>query len=185
MFKFQQIVVLSLFFALFYSGITSCSDDNIEVNPIDTTSVDTTLQDTVDEQDTVDTTTTEPVFYYKEPLRPFPYYATYTDAVIKPQTPQNEMDAKVISFYRAWRSRYLKAFNDTMYYVHYTREYHVGNAVSCSEGHGFGMVITVLMAGVDSTSYDDFIKLYKMTPWQYEILTKFLRGIGKKAALKI
>jgi len=158
MLNFRHIVILCLFFTLTYLSITGCNDDNIVIpEKKDTTVVDTTHKDT----NSQDTTTYTPVFYYKQPLRPFPYHTNYTDAVIKPQTAQNEMDAKVISFYRAWRSRYLKAFNDSMYYVHYTREYHVGNAISCSEGHGFGMVITALMAGVDTTSYDDFIKLYK------------------------
>lgn len=103
----------------------------------------------------------EPEFHYKEPLRPFPQHADYYSEVILPSIEQSVMDNKVISFYRNWRNRYLKTFQDSMAYVHYTLEYQVGDAISCSEGHGFGMVITALMAGTDSTSYNDFIQLYK------------------------
>ncbi len=103
----------------------------------------------------------EPEFYYKEPLRPFPQHAQYYSDVILPNIEQSVMDNEVISFYRQWRTRYLKTFNDSMAYVHYTLEYQVGDAISCSEGHGFGMVITALMAGVDTTSYNDYLKLYR------------------------
>ncbi len=100
-------------------------------------------------------------FLYKEPQRPFPQHQQYYSEVILPNVEQSVMDNKTITFYRQWRNRYLKTFHDSMAYIHYTREYSVGNAISCSEGHGFGMVITVLMAGTDTTAYNDFIKLYR------------------------
>lgn len=102
----------------------------------------------------------EKVFYYAEPQKPFPQRIDYSQGVILPQISRQEMESKVVSYYKEWRERYLKALNDTQYYVYYTLEYKVDDAISCSEGHGFGMVITALMAGVDSTSYDDYIKLY-------------------------
>lgn len=121
-----------------------------------------TLNVIVDSSDSLDTDPLVPIppFYYLNPLKPFPQHSQYAQGVILPQVEREEMDAKVISFYRQWRSRYLRALNDTQYYVYYTLEYKVNNAISCSEGHGFGMVITALMAGVDTTSYDDYIKLY-------------------------
>lgn len=100
-------------------------------------------------------------FLYVEPTYPFPNGNTYNAHVILPQVDQANMNETVIEFYKQWKNRYLKSFNDSMSYVHYTLEYEVGDAISCSEGHGFGMLITVLMAGVDSTSFDDFIKLYR------------------------
>ncbi len=103
----------------------------------------------------------KPEFLYKEPQRPFPQHQQYYSEVIMPNVEQSVMDAKVISFYRQWRNKYLKTFHDSMAYVHYTLEYSVGNAISCSEGHGFGMVITALMAGADTTAYNDYIKLYR------------------------
>lgn len=103
----------------------------------------------------------EPEFLYKEPQRPFPQHTNYSTNTINPTVDQATMDATVINFYKQWRHRYLKTFNDSMAYVHYTLEYSVGDAISCSEGHGFGMLITVLMAGADSNAYNDFIKLYR------------------------
>lgn len=150
--KLQTFVFLISFPICFLFG-NSCSKESpiVVETPIDTL-------DTIDAIDTI--AVVLPPYYFEHAQKPFPQHTSYAKGVITPERNQNDMDEAVVNYYRKWRTRYLKALNDTQYYVHYTLEYKVGNAISCSEGHGFGMVITALMAGVDTTSYDDFIKLY-------------------------
>lgn len=99
--------------------------------------------------------------------RPFPQHTAYYSGVIKPNNvTQEDMDNAVKSFYDAWKARYLvtvSGSNPTQKYVYYNKEGYSSpsNAVSCSEGHGYGMLITVLMAGYDANAKADFDALYR------------------------
>ena len=141
-----------LFFSLIFIVIiifSMCNEDT------DITNITPKIEDTI----SIDTTGIV-IGYFYEAKKPFPQHVDYSDNIILPNISRDVMDQKAISYYNQWKSRYIKSFNENQKYVHYTREYQVGNAISCSEGHGFGMLITVLMAGNDSLSYDTYIKLY-------------------------
>lgn len=150
---FCGFLALTLIYQL--SSCTKSDPIEPETPASDTTPTNDTIPgDTLDEEPS-------PTFLYIEPLKPFPQRVTYHSDVILPDVTRDELDEKTIDFYFAWKKRYLKPFTDSMLYVHYTLEYQVGDAISCSEGHGFGMLITVLMAGADSCSYNDYVKLYR------------------------
>lgn len=173
MFKLLQYSVLFLIAYSFSFCLFSCQKDNNTDNnslkPVDSLPIDTVPVDTVPIDTTkpwVDTTTTP--FYIKQPKLPFPQNAVYASGVNLPTEDEGTRTQKVINFYKEWKKRYLRTFtygdsirgNDTLKYVYYTLEHKVGDAITCSEAHGFGMLISVLMAGADTTAYDDFIKLY-------------------------
>lgn len=97
------------------------------------------------------------------PLYPFPQHATYTPGSIKPNhIDQDELDRAVESFYDTWKSTYLtQGCGEGRYYVYMTTATGGGeNSISTSEGHGYGMVITALMAGYDPQAQEIFDGLY-------------------------
>jgi len=155
--KLTTLILLLLLYSFLNATLWGCKKNDLVLPniPTDTTAIDSNYSNL---RDAMGISTK---FLYKEPQRPFPFGNTYNSGVILPDIPIDSRNNRVIEFYHKWRSRYLKTFDDSMCYIHYTLEYEVGDAISCSEGHGFGMVITVLMAGVDSTQYNDFIKLYR------------------------
>lgn len=97
--------------------------------------------------------------------RPFPQHTTYKAGSIKPNiVSQAQLDQTVQQFYNEWRTRYLRqpANQPNQYYVFYNLEggSTPANAVSVSEGHGYGMMATVFMAGYDPKAKDYFDGLY-------------------------
>ena len=101
--------------------------------------------------------------------RPFPQHTTYHVGSIKPNNVnQAAMDTSVKRFYDAWKARYLvtvPGISPTQKYVFYNKEGYSSpsNAVSCSEGHGYGMLITVFMAGYDPEAKSNFNSLYRFS----------------------
>ncbi|TPG71663.1 hypothetical protein EEL32_10680 [Brevibacillus laterosporus] len=84
------------------------------------------------------------------------------------------MDYDVRRIYDEWKARYLtkNPKESDQYYVFYNLEKTVEpeNAVSSSEGHGYGMLATVVMAGHDSnakTYFDGLYRFYKAHPSVY------------------
>lgn len=85
-----------------------------------------------------------------EPKRPFPQHTTYAAGSIKPShRTQAELDKAVRDAYRLWKISYLKTGCGA-------GRSHVdpgagvpGGATAVSEGQGYGMLITALMAGAD------------------------------------
>ena len=123
----------------------------------------------------------EPIYFYTQipaPVqqmtvaRPFPQHTSYTQGVIQPNNvSQEQMDNDVRRIYDEWKARYLvQAENQPdQYYVFYNKEQIIepSNAVSCSEGHGYGMLATVLMAGYDDDAkvyFDGLYRFYKAHP---------------------
>ncbi|WP_437349405.1 glycosyl hydrolase family 8 [Paenibacillus humicus] len=95
--------------------------------------------------------------------RPFPQHTAYTAGTIKPtNVTQSAMDSSVQSKWNTWKSNYLKTAGSGKYYVKYND---AGETVS--EAHGYGMLLTVLMAGADSsakTYFDGLYAYYKAHP---------------------
>jgi endoglucanase len=98
--------------------------------------------------------------YSQNVSRPFPQHAQYYPGVITPNhISPKEMDDSVISFYRQWKSRYIKKSNcsDDFYVWSENAGYH---HECVSEGQGYGMIIVALMAGIDSSAQTTFDGLF-------------------------
>jgi endo-1,4-beta-D-glucanase Y len=109
--------------------------------------------------------------FSQAPSKPFPQHVTYTAGSIKPNiVTQNAMDKKVKSFYIKWKNRYLvNGCAPDEYYVFYNFEGFADppDAICVSEGQGYGMIITALMAGYDANAkiiFDGLYNYYKSHP---------------------
>lgn len=95
--------------------------------------------------------------------RPFPQHTTYTSGSIKPNhVTQTAMDEAVKSKWNSWKASFLKPAGTGQYYVKYNS---AGETVS--EAHGYGMILTVMMAGADAnaqTYFDGLYRYYKAHP---------------------
>ncbi len=96
---------------------------------------------------------------------PYPQHTDYAGVHIKPLNySQSELDDLAASFYTEWRHEYIK--NDCA-----ENEYYVAfggnNTICVSEGLGYGMVITAIMAGFDEGArsyFDGMYRFYKSHP---------------------
>jgi endo-1,4-beta-D-glucanase Y len=99
------------------------------------------------------------------PFRPFPQHVAYLSGTIKPNNvTQITMDSAVQSKWNTWKSNYLKPAGTGKYYVKFNS---AGETVS--EAHGYGMLLTVIMAGYDAsakTYFDGLYNYYKAHPSQ-------------------
>lgn len=109
--------------------------------------------------------------FSQAPSKPFPQHVTYTVGSIKPNiVTQTAMDKKVKSFYIKWKNRYLvNGCAPDEYYVFYNFEGFADppDAICVSEGQGYGMIITALMAGYDANAkiiFDGLYNYYKSHP---------------------
>ena len=112
------------------------------------------------------------------PARPFPQHATYAAGCIRPSvaTP-TQMDAVVADFYDTWKTRYLHAGCEPgQMYVFYNDTGDNGDAIAVSEGHGYGMVLTALMAGHDPDAHAEFDALFAFFRAHPSELTPELMG---------
>jgi hypothetical protein len=103
------------------------------------------------------------------PSRPFPQHMVYQGGTILPnRISRSAMDDTVRSFYRQWKKHYiLPGCTEGEAYVWF--EGTSGDNICVSEGQGYGMMITALMAGFDSTAqdtYDQLYRFYKFHPSQ-------------------
>ena len=101
-----------------------------------------------------------PKYYSRNSKMPYPRHVQYNSGVILPNINQSVMDNKVLSYYYGWKNNYIRTMHDTLKYVLYTTEQRADNAVTVSEAHGYGMIITALMAGADNDAYDTFVRMY-------------------------
>ncbi len=97
-----------------------------------------------------------------ETLKPTTYYT----GTIKPnQVPQIQLDRSVTSFYTEWKRKFVKNVLDkSQSFVSFEG---TGGKQCVSEGQGYGMIITVLMAGFDGEAqhtYDRLYNYYKAHP---------------------
>lgn len=97
--------------------------------------------------------------------KPFPQHTTYAAGTIKPsKVTQADLDRAVVEFYRGWKARYLRSTaGGAQRYVFCNAEksFTPTQTHSVSEGHGYGMLATVLMAGADPEAKADFDGLYR------------------------
>lgn len=96
---------------------------------------------------------------------PFPQDLTY-HGCIKPAIPQVVMDRQVETYYDYWKSKYLKDNLHSLPGGYYIKGHITGSAngfkpLGSSEGMGYGMVITALMAGYDLNAQTYYNSLYK------------------------
>jgi len=94
-----------------------------------------------------------------QPAMSFPQHCPYTKGTIKPNhLPQQQLDKQVEVFYDQWKKRYVKpGCNPGQSYIWFERK----GKECVSEGQGYGMIITVLMAGYDKNAQDTFNGLYQ------------------------
>jgi len=93
------------------------------------------------------------------PRRPFPQHTTYAPGTIKPNNvPQQQLDDSVMFFYDRWKARYLK--HDCTTDQYYVFDDEQAPMICVSEGQGYGMLITTIMAGYDSNAQTYFNGLY-------------------------
>lgn len=98
--------------------------------------------------------------------KPFPQQASFAGITKPNHLSQSQLNADVIAYYNSWKSSYLKNNLSSLpggYYVkgEITGEPGGYKALGSSEGQGYGMLITVLMAGYDpnaKTIYDGLFK---------------------------
>jgi len=97
--------------------------------------------------------------------RPFPRALKFAGC-IKPAVLQATMNSTVAGYYTAWKKEYLKKSNGVTsgggYYVDMKGTVSTESAKSTSEAHGYGMIIMVLMAGLDDSAKIYFDGLYNM-----------------------
>jgi len=95
------------------------------------------------------------------PARPFPQHTVYCQGAILPNhVSRAEMDDSVGSFYRQWKERYIREScvpGESYVWFEGTK----GSNICVSEGQGYGMVITALMAGSDPDAQATFDALYR------------------------
>ena len=90
-------------------------------------------------------------------MKPFPQQVNYA-GVIKPNhVTQESLNASVRSYYDNWKKKYLKNDLSSLPGGYYVKGEITGDAdgfkpLGTSEGQGYGMIITVLMAGYDSNA---------------------------------
>lgn len=87
--------------------------------------------------------------------RPFPQEQTWENCIKPTNHSQEDLNNDIKSFYDHWKSNYLTEANTVGYYIQGDNTGGSAADKGTSEGHGYGMVITALMAG-----YDDQAKTY-------------------------
>lgn len=95
--------------------------------------------------------------------RPFPQHTVYAAGSIRPSNLTiSDLDRETAAFYAVWKARRLKAAGQDLY-VDFTGEDNKADrdTISVSEGHGYGMLITALMAGHDPNARAQFDALYR------------------------
>ncbi len=99
-----------------------------------------------------------------EPAHPFPSHTAYTAGAIRPSVGSRDvLDRAVATFYDQWKKRYLRpAPTPAQLYIAYNREKAAAEpqAVSCSESHGYGMLLVAFLAGYDPQAQTEFDQLY-------------------------
>ncbi len=109
--------------------------------------------------------------------KPFPQQNDWENCIKPNNIGQSQLNADVIAFYEIWKGQYLRETDmEGGYYVH-------GECTGCtelakgtSEGHGWGMIITVLMAGYDAnakTYYDGLYNYFDAhrSPYNTELMS--------------
>ncbi len=98
----------------------------------------------------------------KSPYLPFPQHCTYKGTFIRPDHKTTmQIDNDVRDYYDQWKATYLKPSSVRGYYVAF--ETPCTDKKTVSEAHGYGMMITALMAGHDIEArslFDGLVNFY-------------------------
>lgn len=99
------------------------------------------------------------------PFKAFPQHTSYVEGSIKPNhVAQADLDDTVSRLYDEWKTKYLKEnpYTPGQYYVWYADgDWFEDNEITVSEAHGYGMLITALMAGHDADAKKYFDGMYR------------------------
>ena len=96
---------------------------------------------------------------YADPQKPFPQHVGYPGAALSVSSrTQPQMDDEVAAYHVTWKSRYLVDAGEDGTGHDMLRVAHERSPEpdTVSEGQGYGMVITALMAGADPNAQSDF-----------------------------
>ncbi|GGF98384.1 hypothetical protein GCM10010913_20230 [Paenibacillus aceti] len=98
--------------------------------------------------------------------KPFPQQTSYPGTIKPSHVTQNAMNQAVAQYYDYWKGKYLKNNLSSLpggYYVkgEITGDQDGFTALGSSEGQGYGMIITVLMAGHDPDAQTIYNGLFK------------------------
>ncbi len=96
--------------------------------------------------------------------RPYPQQMNWSGCIKPNNISQATMDGQVSAYYDYWKGLYLKPsdFTPNAYYIQGENTGGSGADKGTSEGHGYGMIITALMAGYDGNAKVYYDGLYKM-----------------------
>jgi endo-1,4-beta-D-glucanase Y len=86
----------------------------------------------------------------------------YAEGAIRPASAQGKLDSASAGFYDIWKARYFRTgCAPGQAYIFYNREKSASRgAISVSEGHGYGMLLTAFFAGHDPAAQDSFDQLF-------------------------
>lgn len=99
-------------------------------------------------------------------MKPFPQQVNYS-GILKPNhVSQESLNNAVKNYYNDWKKKYLKNDLSSLPGGYYVKGEITGNPdgfrpLGTSEGQGYGMIITVLMAGHDSNAQTIYDGLFK------------------------
>jgi len=113
----------------------------------------------------------------KEPQRPFPHASQYSKCIKPNHIGQDALNKDVANYYKEWKRRYLRATDmPGGFFVEGRTTNNKVEAKGSSESHGFGMLITVLMAGLDDSAKIYFDGMYKFFDTHRSVLNNELMG---------
>jgi endo-1,4-beta-D-glucanase Y len=97
--------------------------------------------------------------------RPFPQQLSFSGCIKPNHVTQASMNTSVQNYYNYWKGLYLKpaVYTTNAYFIQGENTGGGASDKGTSEGHGYGMIITALMAGYDAnakTYYDGLYKFY-------------------------
>ncbi|HEY9044786.1 MAG TPA: glycosyl hydrolase family 8 [Ohtaekwangia sp.] len=96
--------------------------------------------------------------------KPFPQAVTWPGCIKPNHVTQATLNSDVAAYYNYWKSAHLRqsTVNSQRYYVRANSTGGSAEAITNSEAHGYGMLITVLMAGYDANAKTYYDGLYRM-----------------------
>lgn len=112
-----------------------------------------------------------------KPSKPFPQAVKF-DKCIKPNhIAQSELNSDVVRYYGEWKKAYLsKTKMPGGYYIYGEATNNKVPAKGTSEGQGFGMIVTALMAGQDDSAKIYFDGLFRFFDTHRSTLNRQLMG---------
>ncbi|WP_214072952.1 glycosyl hydrolase family 8 [Mucilaginibacter sp. dw_454] len=119
------------------------------------------------------------VVYAQQPAHPFPQHAhCYKGVIVPSHISQAALDKTTANFYDQWKPRYLKNVpGKPQSFVWFEGK---GGKQCVSEGQGYGMVITVLMAGHDPNAKFTYDNLFRYVRTHRSQRSKYLMAWAQK-----